>query len=193
MRASEQDGREVPLSDTPKDKSAVPLGPHLVANGGFDRLYREGMRLIEEVAAYLDGPGRDQSRALERETSFVYATESMRLTTRLMQMASWLLLHRAAQEGEISAKEAISEKAKINLGATPSRRGGPGWEELPAQLRGFIEKGDDLLDRVNRFDRIERGDAPREEVETGEGGVADQMARLHAAFGKLGPGGREGS
>lgn len=162
----------------------MPLGPHLVANSGFDKLYREGMALIEEVAAYLDGPGRDQSRALPRETSFVYATESMRLTTRLMQMASWLLLHRAAEEGEITKQNAHEEKSKINLGATPSKRGGPGWDDLPVQLREFIASGDGLMARVTRFDRLERGDAPREPEEEGaEGGLADQMARLKAAFG----------
>jgi len=82
-------------------KQAVALTPRLMASGGFEVLYREGMGLIEEVAAYLDGPGRADSKALSREASFVYATESMRLTTRLMQLASWLLLQRAVNEGEI--------------------------------------------------------------------------------------------
>src|SRR5689334_21696957 len=81
------------------DKPAVALGPRIVASGGFTALYREGMSLIEDVAAYLDGDGRAESRGLARETSFVYATESMRLTTRLMQLASWLLLQRAVNEG----------------------------------------------------------------------------------------------
>lgn len=170
------------MSDKTKDEQTVHLGPHLVANGGFDRLYREGMKLIEDVAAYLDGPGRDQSRNLAREASFVYATESMRLTTRLMQLASWLLLHRAAQEGEMSAQQARDEKQKIKLNANPANRGGPGWEELPEQLRTYIDEGEGLLDRVTRFDRIERGEAPRDEQDSSEGGLADQMARLKAAF-----------
>jgi regulator of CtrA degradation len=89
------------LSDS-TDKSAVALGPRIVASGGFTTLYREGMALIEDVAAYLDGDGRAESRGLPRETSFVYATESMRLTTRLMQLASWLLLQRAVNEGELT-------------------------------------------------------------------------------------------
>ena len=43
---------------------------------------------------------RIESRTLPREASFCYATESMRLTTRLMQLASWLLLQRAVNEGD---------------------------------------------------------------------------------------------
>ena len=33
----------------------------------------------------------------------VYATQNMRLTTRLTEPASWLLLHRAVKEGENDA------------------------------------------------------------------------------------------
>src|SRR5690349_1972746 len=94
----------------PQDKSAIALGPRIVASGGFMLLYKEGMGLIEEVAAYLDGEGRTESRTLPREASFVYATESMRLTTRLMQLASWLLLQRAVNEGELTVENARSEK-----------------------------------------------------------------------------------
>ena len=33
----------------------------------FDRLFKEGMSLVEEAASYLDGPGRVDSRKLNRE------------------------------------------------------------------------------------------------------------------------------
>ena len=49
--------------------------------------------------------------------SLTYATESMRLTTRLMQLASWLLLHRAVKEGEMSLAQANREKVKVKLAA----------------------------------------------------------------------------
>ena len=70
---------------------------------------------MEETASYLDGPGRAESKKLERNAALAYATESMRLTTRLMQLASWLLLHRAVKEGEMSLAQANKEKAKVKL------------------------------------------------------------------------------
>ena len=76
---------ESALTDTRQTNAAIALGPRIVASGGFDGLYKEGMALIEEVASYLDGDGRDDSRLLSREASLVYATESMRLTTRPLQ------------------------------------------------------------------------------------------------------------
>jgi regulator of CtrA degradation len=161
---------------------AIAIGPRIVASGGFDALYREGMSLIEEVAGYLDADGRAESRLLPREASFLYATESMRLTTRLMQLASWLLLQRAVNEGEITTENARSEKEKVKFSATPSERGGPGYDHLPQALRDFIDRGDRLFERVMQLDRLERGKLP-ELVDIGvANGVADQLSRLKAAF-----------
>ena len=172
------------VDDDQKQSSAVALGPRIVASGGFDALYREGMGLIEDVAAYLDDDGRVESRDLPREAAYVYATESMRLTTRLMQLASWLLLQRAVNEGELTPENARSEKSKVRFSATPSDRGGPGYAALPERLRAFIGKGDRLFERVGQFDKLERGGVP-DYSEANVNGIADQLARLKAAFGRL--------
>jgi regulator of CtrA degradation len=169
----------------PNDKPAVALGPRIVASGGFTSLYREGMTLIEDIAAYLDGEGRTESRGLNREASFVYATESMRLTTRLMQLASWLLLQRAVNEGELTAENARTEKEKVRFSALPAERGGPGYSGLPQRLRDYIAQGDRLFERVQQFDRLERGGIAEAAPPATEGSIGDQLARLRAAFGKL--------
>ena len=80
------------------------------------------------TAARIPEPGRAGA-------SLAYATESMRLTTRLMQLASWLLLQRAVNEGEMTADQANSEKSKVKLGGLASATGGPGWDDLPERLR----------------------------------------------------------
>lgn len=169
------------MADIADTSHAIAIGPRIVASSGFDALYREGMGLIEAVAAYLDSEGRAESRLLPREAGFLYATESMRLTTRLMQLASWLLLQRAVNEGEISRENARSEKEKVQFSATPSERGGPGYMDLPQTLRDFIDKGDRLFERVMQLDALERGDLPQE-APGRINGVADQMARLQAAY-----------
>src|SRR3954462_13702091 len=155
------------------DRPAVALGPRIVASGGFTALYREGMALIEDVAAYLDGDGRTESRTLAREASFVYASESMRLTTRLMQLASWLLLQRAVNEGELTAENARAEKEKVKFSATPIERGGPGFTTLPDRLRGYIAQGDRLFERVQQFDKLERGGIADVTPPVSEGSIGD--------------------
>ncbi len=173
------------VSEASERGQPISIGPRIVASGGFDLLYREGMSLIEEVASYLDGDGREESRGLPRESSFAYASESMRLTTRLMQLASWLLLQRAVNEGEISPENGRVEKEKVRFMTTPAARGGPGYEGMPERLRSFIGRGDRLFERVQQMDRLERGVAPPPPETGPENGVADQMARLKAAFARL--------
>jgi len=67
---------------------------------------RKAWPLVEEAASYLDGPGRIDSRKLNRELALVYAAESMEVTTRLMQAASWLVVQRAVREKDMRVEEA---------------------------------------------------------------------------------------
>ena len=77
-----------PVRSTPEP---VVLSQRMAAGESFAALFKEGMALVEATAAYLDGPGRTEAKRLTRAAALTYATESMRLTTRLMQLASWLL------------------------------------------------------------------------------------------------------
>jgi regulator of CtrA degradation len=133
------------------DCALVQFSERLTSSAAFGTLFREGMDLVEETAAYLDGAGRTQAKALDRAVSLTYATESMRLTTRLMQLASWLLLHRAVKEGEMTLSQANREKTKVKLTAAD-----PGAsdaiEKLPEQLQDLINRSMSLQSRVRRLD-----------------------------------------
>ena len=110
------------MADRSQSETAlVQFSERLTNSAAFSALFREGMDLVEETAAYLDGDGRTEAKALERSVSLTYATESMRLTTRLMQLASWLLLHRAVKEGEMTLTQANREKTKVKLTAATGR------------------------------------------------------------------------
>ena len=94
------------------DGAYVSFSQKLLSSEAFRALFREGMGLVEETASYLDGEGREESRKLVRTSALAYATESMRLTTRLMQIASWLLIQRAANEGEMNPEAGAAGKAE---------------------------------------------------------------------------------
>ena len=130
----------------------IVFGQRLAGSEVFKALFREGMALVEETATYLDGDGRAESHRLSRTGSLAYATESMRLTTRLMQLASWLLLQRAVNDGEMSAAQASAEKAKVRLSGFATATEGAGWNDLPERLRALIERSTRLQDRVRRLD-----------------------------------------
>jgi regulator of CtrA degradation len=164
------------------DVDPVRFGQSFVGSEAFKSLFQEGMELIEETAAYLDGPGREESRNLPRQASLVYASESMRLTTRLMQVASWLLLQRAVAEGEISPDQAQTEKNRVRLNAHDTATTMAEYEALPVRLRELIGLATRLHARILHLERLisEGGSAPRLSAPNP---VATQLGMLQRAFG----------
>ena len=116
-------------------RNTVSIGDRLASSDAFKVLFREGMLLVEEAASYLDGPVAGTSRLLSREQAIAYASESMRLTTRLMQLASWLLLQRAVNEGDISAAQAQNDKHKVNLARQELATAPDVFAKLPERLK----------------------------------------------------------
>jgi len=147
----------------------------------FERTFDEGMSLVEETARYLDGRGREESRALSRNAALLYAGESMRVTTRLMQAASWLLIQRAVREGEMRAEDAAGERYR--LGSKEICFGGKGEsvEMLPKTLRDLLDRSEQLYRRIARLEEAlfgeRRGSKPV---------VQAHFERLRQTFGSPG-------
>jgi regulator of CtrA degradation len=157
----------------------VLLSERITNSPAFGTLFREGMDLVEETAAYLDGPGRTEAKALERSASLSYATESMRLTTRLMQLASWLLLHRAVKEGEMTLHQANREKTKVKLTAADPCPDDM-LSKLPARLQELVARSMALQGKVRRLDATIHTSAS-DHVSIGNP-LVPQMNMLKAAF-----------
>ena len=158
----------------------VSFGERLANSQVFSDLFRDGMALVEETAAYLDGPGRQESKKLERGVALAYATESMRLTTRLMQLASWLLLQRAVSAGEISLEDATKEKHRINLAEIGAGHTLTGYDQIPSALKELVDRSLRLHERIQKLDEMLSSKAtvtlPRPNP------VSHQMDRLAAVF-----------
>ena len=166
------------MSDKPAEAGPVSFGAKLAGSQAFAGLFRDGMALVEETAAYLDGLGRRESKLLERTAALAYATESMRLTTRLMQLASWLLLHRAVNEGEMSLAQASREKTKVKLSATDTSDETT-LSMLPKSLGDLIVRSIALQNRVRRLDAtIHSGASEKPQTNA----VERQLGLLKAAF-----------
>jgi regulator of CtrA degradation len=161
------------------ETSAVSFSERLANSQVFATLFRDGMGLVEETATYLDGAGRQESKKLERGAALIYATESMRLTTRLMQLASWLLLHRAVKEGEMTLAQASKEKSKVRL-ASCEPGDAKSLGQLPAKLQELIKRSTKLQAEVRRLDATMHAPAPVR-VTVGNP-VERQLGLLRAAF-----------
>ncbi|MBL8566124.1 MAG: DUF1465 family protein [Hyphomicrobiaceae bacterium] len=170
-----------------KSGVTISFGDLFQASEQFDQVFKEGMQLVEQTAAYLDGPGRREAKALQPPASVLYATESMRLTTRLLDLASWLLIRRALKEGEISAEEARKKRQRLKLQALGRPSHIKGFTDLPQGLRDLVEASFKLQDRIAQLDRAMQdpaaGAAESQGVTHNANPVGDQMSLLAAAFG----------
>jgi regulator of CtrA degradation len=97
-----------------------------------------------------------------------------------MQLASWLLLHRAVKEGEMSLAQANKEKAKVKLAA-----GEAGSEDsmklLPERLRGLITRSKGLQADIRRLD-VTMHARPDLAIASRSNPVERQLDLLKAAF-----------
>ena len=78
----------------------------------------------------------------------------MRLTTRLMQIASWLLVQRAVAEGEITPDQAQAEKNRVRLGVQDPVSGFADFDALPARLRELVGLSRRLHARILHLDQL---------------------------------------
>ena len=165
-------------AELPEDDVLKEMSLHsFTASALFERTFDEGMSLVEECARYLDGKGRDESRQLPRKTALVYAGESMRVTTRLMQAASWLLIQRAVQDGEMTPEDAASDRYRLGAREICMGKREDGVDLLPKKLLDLLERSESLYRRISRLDEIlfrSRESSP---------GARSHFAALQAAFG----------
>ena len=162
--------------------NAIRFGEKLAASGAFKTLFHDGMALVEETAAYLDGEGREDAKRLPRSGALSYASESMRLTTRLMQIASWLLLQRAVNEGEMSQAEASADKRRTRIAWQHMPAAQNPAQALPAPLLSLIDSSLRLQERIVRLDRMMSGSDTPSCFSVQERPLEAQMSRLREAF-----------
>jgi regulator of CtrA degradation len=146
----------------------------------FDRTYREGMALVEETARYLDGRGRTESDALPRRAALLYASESLRVTTRLLQAASWLLVQRAVHEGDMRVEDAARDRYRLGSKDICLGELTDGMECLPPKLQDLLKRSAALYQRIARLDEILFG------VRKGQGDARSHLSRLEEAFAEVG-------
>ena len=122
----------------------------------IDTLYTEAMLLADEARAYFERASAERD-ALEPIDRVVFSCESLKVTTRLMHILSWLLSQRAAEMGQIGTIEARISTRRIGEAADsdPATLSG-----LPADAIALIEASQDLYARVSRINAAEEPTSP---------------------------------
>ena len=132
-------------SDDMTPVAHTPITPKLV-----DTLYLEAMTLADEARSYFDREGAADRGRLDPVARVAFSCESLRVTTRLMHVVSWLLVQKAVQAGELAPTEAESPERR--LGRATDSDDAVRLAFLPARSREIIDRSRDLYDRIARLD-----------------------------------------
>lgn len=171
--------KSICVSENYPNAALLSFGDRFTTSPQFMNLFREGMDLVEETAEYLDGAGRAESKMLAPPASLAYASESIRLTTRLTQLASWLLVRRAIAMGEISAAQAHTHRHRVALSPQSTLRP-DGFNALPETFKRLISESHRLHDRILRLERtFSNGATPANEPPSP---IDGQIERIRLAF-----------
>ena len=165
------------MSKHSKNDATEPLELTFTDGKVFERVFVDGMALVEETAGYLDGPGRELSKTLPRDASLTYAAWSMELTTRLMQAASWLVMHRAVRDGEMRPADAMQKKYRISREEPPLDASAQRGRGLPDVFLDLVERSEALFERICRLDAALYG----QEMRASASPVKQQLEKLQQA------------
>jgi regulator of CtrA degradation len=105
----------------------------------------------------------------------------MRLTTRLMQVASWLLVQRSVRDGEMTTTDARQDRYRLRDEPVEQIKSLEA-EELPAGLIDLLQRSERLYGHVLHLDRRMYLE-PEIVTQSRANPVLSQLQRLNAAFG----------
>lgn len=148
-----------------------------------NKLFSEGMGLVEEVADFLGSDRHKACLQIQTQTSLVYASKVMTLTLQLLKVASWLLLSRGLAKGEMTVIQAC--QVSYRLVARDKDQDIPYFLEvaqnatdLPDHLLSLMVRVDVFYERLVCLDRTLYISA---QAQSGQM-VSDHMYRLKTAF-----------
>src|SRR5215218_1659589 len=134
-----------------------------------DSFYTEAMVLADEARSYFDDAGRYARQELDPFARVGFACESLKVTTRIMHIVSWLLTQRAIESGEIPLLD----------GRRPERRLGHAQDSDPAVIRQVPQAAQRLINAsADLYARIKRIDEGSFEVEVAQSPARALMGRL---------------
>ena len=146
----------------------TPITPKLV-----ESLYLEAMTLAEEARSYFDRDGAADRGKLDPVARVAFSCESLKVTTRLMHVVSWLLIRKAVDAGEIDDVDAQHPDRRLGRATDTDEPARLAY--LPPKSREIVERSRDLYDRVSRLDAQLEGAAADDEPSGGARALLDRL------------------
>jgi regulator of CtrA degradation len=123
----------------------------------IDRTFEEGVALTLEARNYIAYHEQADRKALNLPDCLHIGYHHTRVSSRLIQVMTWLLAMKAVSSGEISREQFQAPAFALGGGPECADESGPEMDELPQGLRSLLERTHRLYMRVKRLDEQVRG------------------------------------
>lgn len=130
----------------------------------LDATYDEVLKLVTRTADFVGAVRAGAVGGFDFGVGAAYTVESMRHTTRLMQVMAWLFTQRAVDSGEMTADEARDPKYRLGAAEICLAHPVSGTEQLPRSFREMMDQSDQIYRRIRRIaDQLERPVQPAQQ------------------------------
>jgi regulator of CtrA degradation len=125
----------------------------------IDRIYNEAYSLLIESRNYMVYALPAVKKDLSAEDRLEVTFQSTRLTSRVLEMISWLLAQKAVQSGEMSREESKNQGFSITNDDVCRYSEGEQSAALPLGLKQLLERSANLYARLARLDGMALAEA----------------------------------
>ena len=120
----------------------------------FTRTYDEAFDMLVEARNYMTYMEPRENRSCNRRRDTMYTVESMRITSRLLQVMAWLMLVRAVQRGEICQEEVCLDSNRLSGKEVCFNTAMGDNFNPPTGLRCLLDRSYGLYRRVSRLEEM---------------------------------------
>lgn len=123
--------------------------------GAFtEKTYHDAIALVSDTVGYLENQGIIDRDSLDAFGRTAFAAESLRLTTRLMQVVSWFMVQRAVMNGEISKDQACEPERRLGAVDLCLDDSMAGIGNLPEGMQDLLSRSRSLFEQVCRVEEM---------------------------------------
>lgn len=117
---------------------------------------KEAYKLLESTHDYVKWQAPLDVQNMYKEETLKLSCEAMRITVRMTQIISWLMLQKAILSGDITREEASSDAFCVLQGKTCLEEEGENDMDLPFRLRELLKESRKFYVRILRLDERSR-------------------------------------
>jgi regulator of CtrA degradation len=128
-------------------------------NGQLDQrileaAYQEAMSITIDIAAYLEKDKIQVAKLTDRRLVIIHATESLRMSSCLMQSVAWFMIQMGVNKGEMTKEEAGQEKYRLggrNICLATSHKD---LQKLSEEFKELSHRSIEFYKRIDLIDQM---------------------------------------